>query len=147
MQPEPAEVPQQLSSDNTAHNSSHEDQHGLQHVSQQGSSPILQGDEGGVPALPSDAFDIDSVSSSGSERHDNDAHLGRMSRASRSRKPISNVSRIDEYERLHSSPPRRSELGFTVVKSGRKDTAGIPIEEFPNGKMLKLYRKALLIVS
>lgn len=131
MQPAPKEASQnantvELSQDQPPHL-----HHGLQDLDEPASGHLSAGarELRSAPPTDSDALSVSSTSTSRGRQVD----TSRLSARGDSSHSSSPGSRIDDYERKHAKPRKRSDgMIFQVVPSKDRDS-NVAIEEFPNG--------------
>jgi hypothetical protein len=133
MQSAPHEAPQTATSLGTSQDPTSPPQHGLPDRDEPASGhlPAGAGELRSTTAADSDALSIASSTTSRGRRLD-ERRLSDRDDSSHSSSP---GSRIDDYERKHAKPRKRSDgMIFQVVPNKDKGKEGnVGIEEFPNG--------------
>jgi hypothetical protein len=131
MQPAPNEASKTANTVGSSQDQSPDPHHGLQDVDEPASGHLSAGagELRSTQPTDSDALSVSSTSTSRGRQLDTRRLSGRGD-SSHSSSP---GSRIDDYERKHAKPRKRSDgMIFQVVPSKGKEN-GVAIEEFPNG--------------
>lgn len=138
MQSEPYEALQTATSEERSQNTESSLHHGQQEHQHAASGSIPHQDAASEPSAHH-ADNTDTLSmSSGDTTRGRQRNIGRIDNRNDSSQETSPGSRIDEYEKAHSTIRRQSdEILFQVIASRKGGTINVSIEEFPNGEYVE----------
>lgn len=133
MQSAPSEVSQNATLVDQPQVSSPPSQYGLPDTLHTASGGFLRENGPWVPDSVVDDTDTASVSSGGTQRG-RSTNAGRIRSRDAASQDGSPGSRIDEYEKAHAQPRKRSDgMVFQIVPSAKGKIDTVSIETFPNG--------------